>query len=200
MCQQWPAAGAGALGAADLGMAYALLEEVAVSPTIDMSELTQYWGNILLEGTNKTLYIPGPRIREQWPHKRLTQTCQWLYRHLQLRHGSVVTHSRAFWRRLPLYSLSPWKFVLRSSNREGKQPHTSTEKVKIYWTWSCPSEQHQGFPSVSLSYLHSVCPPSEGKQNENHNHRKLIKLITWTTALSSSMKLWAMLGRDIQDG
>ena len=65
MCQQWPAAGAGALGAADLGMAFALLEEVAVSPTIDMSELTQYWGNILLEGTNKTLYIPGPRIREQ---------------------------------------------------------------------------------------------------------------------------------------
>ena len=30
--------------------------------------------------------------------------------------------------------------------------------------------------------------PSEGRQNENHNHRKLIKLITWTTALSNSMK------------
>ena len=25
-----------------------------------------------------------------------------------------------------------------------------------------------------------------------HNHRKLIKLITWTTALFNSMKLWAM--------
>ena len=31
--------------------------------------------------------------------------------------------------------------------------------------------------------------PSEGKQNGNHNHRKLIKLITWTTALSNSTKL-----------
>ena len=31
--QQWSAAGAGALGAADLGMAYALLEEVTINPT-----------------------------------------------------------------------------------------------------------------------------------------------------------------------
>ena len=33
--------------------------------------------------------------------------------------------------------------------------------------------------------------PSEGRQNENRNHRKLIKLITWATALSESMKLWS---------
>ena len=32
------------------------------------------------------------------------------------------------------------------------------------------------------------------------SHRKLIKLITWTTALSNSMKLWAMLCRATQDG
>ena len=31
--------------------------------------------------------------------------------------------------------------------------------------------------------------PSEGRQNENHSHRKLAKLITWTTAWSNSMKL-----------
>ena len=40
---------------------------------------------------------------------------------------------------------------------------------------------------------------SEGRQTENHNHRKLIKLITWTTVLSNSMKLWAMLCRATQD-
>ena len=28
-----------------------------------------------------------------------------------------------------------------------------------------------------------------GRQTENHNHRKLTNLITWTTALSNSMKL-----------
>ena len=32
MGQQWPAARAGALGAADLGMAQALLEEVTINP------------------------------------------------------------------------------------------------------------------------------------------------------------------------
>ena len=40
MGQQWTATGAGALGAADLDMAYALLEEVAINPTIELPELT----------------------------------------------------------------------------------------------------------------------------------------------------------------
>ena len=30
---------------------------------------------------------------------------------------------------------------------------------------------------------------TEGRQTENHNYRKLTNLITWTTALSNSMKL-----------
>ena len=34
---------------------------------------------------------------------------------------------------------------------------------------------------------------------ENHNHRKLTNLITWTTALSNSMKLWAIPCRATQD-
>ena len=37
--QQWTAAGAGALGAADLGVAQALLEEVTINPTIELPEL-----------------------------------------------------------------------------------------------------------------------------------------------------------------
>ena len=62
--QQWAAAGVGALGAADLGMAYDLSEEVAINPTIEPPEHTQDWGNRLSEGTNKTLYTPGTRRRE----------------------------------------------------------------------------------------------------------------------------------------
>ena len=42
--------------------------------------------------------------------------------------------------------------------------------------------------------------PSEGRQNGNHSHRKLTKLITWTTALTSSVKLWVMLYRATQSG
>ena len=45
----------------------------------------------------------------------------------------------------------------------------------------------------------SPMPPSEGRQNENHNNRKLTKLITWITALSNSMKLGATLCRATQD-
>ena len=61
MGQQWP----GALGAADLGVAYALVEEVTINPIIEPPELTQYWGNRVLEGTNRTLCAPGPRRKEQ---------------------------------------------------------------------------------------------------------------------------------------
>ena len=42
-------------------------------------------------------------------------------------------------------------------------------------------------PSLRSGSLLSLM--SEGKQNENHSQRKLIKLITWTTALSNSVKL-----------
>ena len=31
--------------------------------------------------------------------------------------------------------------------------------------------------------------PSEGRQNENHNHRKWTKLITWTTTVHNSVRL-----------
>ena len=62
--QQWTAAITGALGAADLGMAKALLEEVAINPTIEPPELTRDWRNRLLEGTNRSLCTPGHRRRE----------------------------------------------------------------------------------------------------------------------------------------
>ena len=62
MGQQWPAAGARALGAADLGMAKALLEEVAINPTREPPELAQDWGNRLLEGTKPCVHQdPGER-------------------------------------------------------------------------------------------------------------------------------------------
>ena len=65
MGQQWIATGAGALGAANLGLAYTLLEEVTINPTIEPPELTQDWGNRLQEGTKRTLCASGPRRKEQ---------------------------------------------------------------------------------------------------------------------------------------
>ena len=57
-----------------------------------------------------------------------------------------------------------------------------------------PSLPHslQSLQSDQEVQLASYPSPSEDRQNENHSHRKLIKLITWTTALFNSMKLWAM--------
>ena len=46
-----------------------------------------------LEGSNKTLCAPGPRRKEQWPHKRLTQPCPWVSSNLQQRCGSGVACS-----------------------------------------------------------------------------------------------------------
>ena len=39
-----------------------------------------------------------------------------------------------------------------------------------------------------------------GRQNENHNHRTLPKLITWITTLWNLMKLWGMPCSVTQDG
>ena len=52
-------------GCSRLEYGKALLEEVAINPTTELAELTQDWGNRLLEGTNKTLCTPGPRRKEQ---------------------------------------------------------------------------------------------------------------------------------------
>ena len=58
----------------------------------------------------------------------------------------------------------------------------------------------QPVPPIKKFTQASYPYPSEGRQNENQNHRKLTKLITWTTALSNSVKLWPMLCRATQDG
>ena len=46
---------------------------------------------ILLGGTNKTLRAPGTTGKEQWPHKRLNQTCLQVSEGLLQRYGLVVT-------------------------------------------------------------------------------------------------------------
>ena len=52
------------LGAADLGVVQALLEEVAINPTIELPELTQGW-EIDSWGAQTAPCAPGPRRKEQ---------------------------------------------------------------------------------------------------------------------------------------
>ena len=56
----------------------------------------------------------------------------------------------------------------------------------------------QSFPSGS-SHKPLILIHQEGRQNKNHNHRKLTNLITWITALSDSIKLGGLPCRASQD-
>ena len=63
-----------------------------------------------------------------------------------------------------------------------------------------PTHQYKNqFLCQSVSPIRKLIPLIL-HHRENHNHRKLIKQITWTTALSNSMKLWAMPCRATQYG
>ena len=111
---------------------------------------------------------------------------------------------RTFWRRSPLSSLSLPQFGLRSNNWEGTPPHPSTENwiigLKICWARPCPSEQDRFPHSSHQEASKSPLPLSLREQIDwKHNHRKLNKLIRWTTSLSNSMKLWAMPCKATQD-
>ena len=110
-----------------------------------------------------------------------------------------------FWRRSPLSSLPPPQFGLRSNNREGTQPCPPTENwIKDLLSMVPPNRTRPSFllsqslPSGRFLWV-SYPFPSEGRQNENHSHRKLTNLITWNTALSNSMKLWVMPHKATQD-
>ena len=95
-------------------------------------------------------------------------------------------------------------WLLQITGREHSPTPQQKIALKIYWTCPCPSEQDPVSHSVSLSHQEAfiglLSYSIRGQRNWNHNHRKLNNLITWTTAFSNSMKLWAMPYRATQDG
>ena len=93
---------------------------------------------------------------------------------------------------------------LQVNNREGTQPQPSTENwIKNLLGMALPIRTRPNFPSSqslpSESFHEPLILISQGT-DKNHNHRKLTNKITWTTALSNSMKLGATLCRATQDG
>ena len=98
------------------------------------------------------------------------------------------------------HSLAPGQ----TTGRGHSPAHQQKIGLKIYWAKPWPSEYDPFSPSVTLSHQEASISlpypsPSEDRQNENHIHRKQTKMITWTTTLSNSMKLWAMPCRATQD-
>ena len=102
-------------------------------------------GKQTLGGHNKTFCVPGPRRKEQWTQKGVSQNCWWVSVSLWWRCGLTATccgvrgteynspGSRwhmltyVFWRRSPLLPLPLPQFGLRPNYREGTQPHPSAE-------------------------------------------------------------------------
>ena len=86
--------------------------------------------------------------------------------------------------------------------REHSPTHQQKIGLKICWpTHHSKIQIHpQPVPPIRNLPQASYLYPSEGRQTENHNHRKLTKLITWITAFSNLMILWAMPCKTTQDG
>ena len=130
----------------------------------------------LLEGTDKVVCTSGPREKEQWPHRRLSQTYLLVLEGPLQRwgvavadHGDKDTGSRSsqkyslVWA-LPESAISPTKEPVASSagslqakqttGRELSPTHQQTGGLKFHWalhTRATPSStHHQSLPSGSL--------------------------------------------------
>ena len=97
-----------------------------------------------------------------------------------------------------------WVTELNWNNKEGTQPHPSTENwIKDLLNKAPPIRTRPNFhlsQSLSSGSFHKpLTLLHQSRQTENYKHRKLTNLITWTRALSNSRKLWAMPFRATQD-
>ena len=138
------------------------------SAGFDYSTSTGLGENNFLKGRNKILCTPGPRRKEQWPHKRLKETYQWVSGSLQQRHRSTVTchwvgvltttvlRAKAGWhksfgRRLPLLALTA------STPSIVWEEHSTTHQqkigLKIYWVCPCSPESTKGY---EMQYLDAI--------------------------------------------
>ena len=104
-----------------------------------ITELTQDWGNRLLEGTNKTFCPPGPRRKEQGPHKGLTQACLWVslgvpgggvgWQCTAARLGALSAAVPAWdlWKEVAIIFITSTLVLSQVKQQGGKQPRPSTE-------------------------------------------------------------------------
>ena len=106
-------------------------------------------------GANKTLCTPRSRERSSDLHKRLSQTCLWVFECLLWRYesavacrrnrdsgssspglGGAVCWHKYFWRRSPLLPLPHHSLASgQTTGREHSPAHQQKIGLKIYWAW-----------------------------------------------------------------
>ena len=89
-----------------------------------------------MEGTNRTLYAPETKRKEQSSHKRLTQTCLGVSRSLQWRCGwptaglgalNIAVHAWDLLKEVAIIFITSTIVWPQANNREGTQLHPLTE-------------------------------------------------------------------------
>ena len=106
---------------------------------------------------------------------------------------SIAVHAWDILREVTIIFITSTIVWPQIKRREATQLHPSTENWMKDLLSMAPAIRTR--PSFQLSQFvpsekfHSLLSFSLRGQTENHNHRKLTNLITWTTALSNSMKL-----------
>ena len=123
-----------------------------------------------MEGTNKTLCASGPMRKEQWPYKRLTQTCLWVSRSIQQRRGLVVACCRVRSTECSSVCMGTLEggchylhylhhsLVSGQTIGKGTQHCPSTENlIKFFWIYShkCEVRSYGSSIFVFLRYLYT---------------------------------------------
>ena len=122
-------------------------------------------GKQTLGGHKQNLWAPGPKRKEQWPYKRLTQTWVWVSRVsgrgvCQWWHAagsgalSAAVHARDLLKEVAIFFITSTIVWSQIKQQGGNTELPINKKIglTIYWAWPHPSEQDPVSSSVSLSH------------------------------------------------
>ena len=129
-----------------------------------LTSLVAQMVNRIWEGKNRNFYTYGPRRKEQWPHRRLTQTCPWVSRSLCRGVGcwwpaaglGALSAAMLAWdclKEVAIIFITSTIVWPQGNNREGTQSHLSTENwIKVLLSMVLPIRTRPSFP-LSQSLL-----------------------------------------------
>ena len=108
---------------------------------------------------------PGPRRKQQWPYRRLSQTFLWVSRSLWQRHGLTLACCGVRSTESNSPDISPFEGGLhychypyhslasgQPTGMEYSPTHQQKIGLKVDWAWTHPSEQDPDSPTASPSH------------------------------------------------